>query len=281
MIQPIVNARDIPIGQLVPMSERQVTAAAYAKISASILAVGLIDPLVVYPEETHFVILDGQLRYRILLENGIENVPCLIWNEKEAFTANRMVNRLSHAQAARMIRKSLEELDEVTIAKAFGMTQVRHRLNKNLMKRLHPKAVTLYETERLSTVCVKEFGFVAPKRQEEILKIMEGCDDYSVTMARALVLKTPISQRVKGRSGTRTPWVKNGNGQPDLLKQLKQAEEQQDFYATIYRQYSINLLKLVVYARRLLMNPKVRSFLDSSYPKVVSDFEGIIESAEA
>ena len=108
MIQPIVNARDIPIGQLVPMSERQVTAAAYAKICASIRAVGLIDPLVVYPEETHFVILDGQLRYRILLEMGIENVPCLIWNEKEAFTANRMVNRLSHAQAARMIRKSLE-----------------------------------------------------------------------------------------------------------------------------------------------------------------------------
>jgi len=281
MIEPVVNAKDIPISQLVPMSERQVTSTAYAKICASVQAVGLIDPLVVYPEENLYVILDGYLRYKILIEMGVENVPCLIWNEKEAFTANRMVNRLSHAQAARMIRKSLEELDEKTIAKAFGMTQIRHRLNQNLVKRLHPKAVALYETEKLSTPCVKEFGFVSPKRQEEILKIMDGCNDYTVTMARALVLKTPASQRVKARAGTRTPWARNGNGQTDLLKQLRQAEEQQDFYSTIYRQYSINLLKLVVYTRSLLMNSTVRKFLDQAYSEIVTDFEAIIESAEA
>ena len=172
-----------------------------------------------------------------------------------------------------MIRKSLEELDEKKIAKAFGMTQIRHRLNRNLLKKLHPKVVSLYEAEKLSTPCVKELALVSVKRQEEILKVMDGCSDYGVTMARALVLKTPAGQRAKVQAGMKTPWSRNGNGQTDLLKKLKDAEQQQDFYSTIYRQYSINLLKLVVYVRRLLTNTVVRQFLDKSYPETVTEFE--------
>ena len=94
-----------------------------------------------------------------------------------------------------MIRTSLEELDEKTIAGALGLTQIRHRLNGNLLKKLHPKIAVAYESERLSTACVKELSFVTPNRQEEILKTMAGCKDYGVTMARALVLKTPAGQR--------------------------------------------------------------------------------------
>jgi len=66
----------------------------------------------------------------------------------------------------------------------------------------------------------------------------------------------------------------------DLLKKLQEAEQQQDFYSTICRQYSINLLKLVVYVRRLLVNPTVRKFLDENYPDTVSEFESIVETAE-
>ena len=51
---------------------------------------------------------------------GVETVPCLVWKEREAFTANRMVNHLSAAEEMRMLRKSLEELDEKTIAGALG-----------------------------------------------------------------------------------------------------------------------------------------------------------------
>lgn len=275
-----VNGQDIPIQKLLPLTERKFSKTAYAKVAASIRAVGLLDPLVVFQENSHYLILDGRLRHQIFLDQGVETVPCLLWKEKEAFTANRMVNQLSRAQEARMIRKSLEELDEKTIAQAFGLSQIKHRLNANLLKKLHPKIVELYESERLSTRCVKELSFVSPKRQEEILKIMEGCKDYGVTMAKALVLKTPAGQRVKASAGTKTPWSTNKNGRTDLLNKLKDAEQQQDFYSTIYRQYSINLLKLVVYARRLLVNPAARAFLDEHYSEIVSDFESIIEAAE-
>ncbi|MDB4614290.1 hypothetical protein OAH18_01240 [bacterium] len=140
--------------------------------------------------------------------------------------------------------------------------------------------ISLYESEKLSTSCVKELAFVSVKRQEEILKVMDGCGDYGVMMARALVLKTPAAQRSKARAGTNTPWSRNANGQSDLLKKLKDAEQQQDFYSTIYRQYSINLLKLVVYVRRLLTNTEVRKFLDEKYRDTVAELESIIETAE-
>lgn len=120
---------DVPIVKLIPRRERKVGKKYYQRIEASLRAVGMIDPLIVYPQGDSYEILDGCLRYRILLEMGVETVPCLIANEREGFTGNRMVNQLSASQEMRMLRKSLEELDEKTIADALGMQGIKHRLN--------------------------------------------------------------------------------------------------------------------------------------------------------
>jgi len=55
---------DIPIIRLRPLRERKVPKRAYDKILASIKAIGLLEPLVVYPEGDDYVILDGTQRYR-------------------------------------------------------------------------------------------------------------------------------------------------------------------------------------------------------------------------
>ena len=126
----LVNGRDLPIVKLVPRSERQVQKRYYQRIKASLRVVGLIEPLVVYDLGDVYEILDGRLRYRILLDMGVETVPCIIWKDREGFTANRMVNRLSPVEEMRMLRKSLEELDEKTIAGALGLAGITHRLMK-------------------------------------------------------------------------------------------------------------------------------------------------------
>ena len=61
-----------------------------------------------FPENDYYVILDGHQRYQVLLELGVETVPCIFAPEKESFTSNRMVSRLSPFQESRMIKKSLE-----------------------------------------------------------------------------------------------------------------------------------------------------------------------------
>src|SRR4029077_6147450 len=130
----IVNGEDIPTVKLKSLHQRKIRKGEYNRIAASIQAVGLIEPLIVFKEKDHFVILDGHVRYLILVQMGLESIPCIVWKEKEAFTGNRMVNRLSPVQESRMIKKSLEELDSKTIADALAMKKLSDRLNTNLLK---------------------------------------------------------------------------------------------------------------------------------------------------
>jgi len=66
----------------------------------------------------------------------------------------------------------------------------------------------------------------------------------------------------------------------DLLKKLADAEEKHDFYTTLYRQYSINLLKLVIYVRTLVTNDHVAAFLRESHPDILVTFQEIVTNAE-
>jgi hypothetical protein len=96
-----------------------------------------------------------------------------------------------------MLRKSLEELDEQTIADALGMAGIAHRLNQGLQKKLESTVNEAFEAGKPNLQCVKELTHVKPERQAEILKLMESCKDYSPTFARGLVLKTPTAKRSK------------------------------------------------------------------------------------
>lgn len=274
-----LTGQDIPIVKLVPRNQRNVAKKYYKRIEASLRAVGLIEPLVVYPQDDDFEILDGCLRYQILLEMGVETVPCLIWKEREAFTGNRMVNRLSTAQEMRMLRKSLEELDEKTIADALGLAGIKHRLNEGLLKKLTPLAVKAFEAGKLSKSAVQELAHVNVERQTEILKLMESCDDYSVTFVRGLILKTPTNKRA-ATNGVRPPWNRPSEKKSNLLKKLQEAEQQQDFYSGLYRQYTTNLLKLVIFVRGLLSNANVRDYLQEHHPQTLEVFEQIVDSTE-
>ena len=274
-----LKALDIPIVKLRPRNERSVGAKSIKRIEASLKAVGLIEPLIVYPQGDYYEILDGCLRYRILLDMGVETLPCLIWDKREAFTGNRMVNRLSPKQEMRMLRKSLEELDEQTIADALGMAGIKHRLNTGLLQKLAPAVVDAFEENKLNYSCVKELSYVKTERQLEILKLMESCNDYSLMFARGMVIKTPPAKRAKP-NGVRTPWDKTSDNKSDLLKKLQQVERKQEFFSGLYRQYTANLLKLVIYVRSLVTNDIIKAYLDNKYPEQVRIIEQIIELTE-
>ena len=270
---------DIPIALLRPRHDRKISKREYERIRAGILAVGLIEPLLVFPENDYYIILNGHQKYRILLELGVETVPCIFAPQKESFTSNRMVNRLSPFQESRMIKKSLEELDEKTIAAALGITHIAHRLNATLLKQLHPRIAAAFDAGTINRTCVKELTYVTPTQQVEILAAMENYNDYSLPFVRSLVLKTPPHARAKNR-GVKHPWARNEQRKSELLKKLAETEEKHDFYTTLYRQYSINLLKLVIYARLLVTTERVTAYLRVSHPDILASFQEIITNAE-
>ncbi|MDA8375842.1 MAG: hypothetical protein M0Z50_01970 [Planctomycetia bacterium] len=234
--------------------------------------------MVIYPDGDGYVILDGAQCYRALVELGIEVVPCILGKQREAFTGNRMVNRVSPVQEHRMINKSLDEVDEAAIATALGISRLRHRLKKTLLKQLHPDVAAAFDAGKISRVCARELTHVKPVRQKEILQAMEGYDDYTTAFARTLVVKTPPHQR-ENRGRKQNPWDRTAQKKNDLLKKLAEAEQKHDFYSQLYKQYTVDLLRLAIYARSLLTNQRVGEYLDQHHPEIVQRFKAIITDA--
>ena len=266
---------DIPLVRLRPLRERTVTKREYDRIVASIKAVGLLEPLVVYPDGDGYVILDGVQRYRALLEMGVEVAPCILGKQREAFSPNRMVNRVSPVQENRMIEKSLAEVDEGTIAAALGISGIGYRLKKTLLNQLHADVAAALDQGKINRACARELTHVKPVRQKEILDAMEGYKDYSTAFVRTLILKTPPQQR-ENRRRKQNPWDKSTQRKSDLLKKLADAEQKHDFYSRLYKQYTVDLLRLAIYARSLLTNNRVRGYMDQHHSGVVAQFEAII-----
>ena len=272
------EAIDVPVIQLRPFRERKVSKREYDRILASIKSVGLIEPLVVFPENGDYLILDGVQRYRALVELGVPTAPCIMGRQREAFTSNRMVNRVSPVQEHRMIEKALDEVDEDDIAAALGIATLDHRLKKSLLKQLHADVAAAYDAGKITRACAREFTHVKPARQKEILRAMESYKDYTTSFVRTLVVKTPANQR-ENRGRKHNPWDKRAQRKNDLLKKLSDAEQKHDFYSQLYKQYTIDLLRLAIYARSLLTNTKVREYLEKHHTDSGSRFETIIGDA--
>jgi ParB family transcriptional regulator, chromosome partitioning protein len=276
MPKPISRPKaDILLSRLRPLNERKVSRRSFQRLVASIRAVGLIQPLCVYKEGEDYVILDGYLRYLALKELGIQVAPCLIYKTKEAYSFDKMVNPLSPIQENRMIRKALEVMDEKTIAKALGMASLRDRRNRTLLSRLAPELAKEFDAGRITASCGQHLTFVKPERQVEILKEMVKAGDFTPAFARAMVVHTPVRLRERLGPKRKSPWSHEATKQ-QLVDRFVEVQQRFDFFSRLYHHYVMDLLKLCIYARKLLINEKVRAVLDAKQPDVVKLFNSII-----
>ena len=107
---------------------------------------------------------------------------------------------------------------------------------------------------------------------------MEGYKDYSPAFARTLIVKTAPQMR-EARRRKNSPWDKKAQRKNDLLKELAGAEEKHDFYSRLYKQYTVDLLRMAIHARSLITNVRLREYMDEHYPQIVARFEAIIADA--
>ncbi len=215
------------------------------------------------------------MRYRACEDLLIKTVPCIVYENKEAYTFNRMVNRLSGYQEIRMLRKSLETLDERTIADVFGMRSIRYRLAPTLVRQLHPKVAEAFEADILGKTAALEMSCALPERQLEMLKEMKRVHDYSPVFVRALILKTPPEQRNPKRS-PRQSWSDDKNKRRELVTRLKEADRQQGFYTKLYRQYTADLLKMILYIRQVITTPELNAYLAAHHQATLNELTQIV-----
>jgi ParB-like chromosome segregation protein Spo0J len=255
-----MEGRDIALTQLKPVHTRNLDLnknPGFRKILATIKAVGLIEPVAVYPsnDEGIYLILDGYLRYKACQQLGVASVPCIIYQESQAYSFNKNVNRLTAPQEIRMLRKSLETIDEVKIAKTFGLKS--------------------FEQDVLTRACALELAAAVPERQTEILAEMKSIGNYSPSFCRSLILQTPMAQRINKRR-LRRPWTEDEQRKQDMISRLQNVEKEHDFYSSLYRKYSADLLRIAFYVRKLVTNPKIEAYLKSHHQEVLERFTVII-----
>src|ERR1700744_3117490 len=104
----------LPLGQILPVRQYKdvhTKVERYKTILASIKEVGLIEPLMIYPQAglpNSYLLLDGHLRLLALKELGTNEADCLVAHDNESFTYNARINRLSPIQEHRMIKKAVQ-----------------------------------------------------------------------------------------------------------------------------------------------------------------------------
>lgn len=273
-----VHGEDVDISKLVPLNTREINFSknrGYQKILSSIKMIGLIEPLDVYRENGNYVILNGFLRFKALQELEVNPAPCLVHPDKEAYTYNKMINNLSPIQESRMIQEALKTIDESTMAQVFGLKSLQYRLGSGVINHLHPKVTNAVDKGLITRVCARELTYVTQERQNQILQEMNKTEDYSIAFARALVVKTPSNMRNPEKK-KRKPWAEDSEKKQELVNKLETINKRYDFYSNLYRQYSADLLKLYVYARKLITNEKVRLYLEINFPEIYMQFENIV-----
>ena len=129
----------LPLGNLLPLRKLPTTirhTEKYKCIAASIREVGLIEPLIVYPQAgqvDRYAVLDGTIRLDVLNCQGATEAFCLIATEDEAYTYNHKVNQLTPIQEHFMIMKAIEhKVPEERIAATLNVdvSAIRRKMNR-------------------------------------------------------------------------------------------------------------------------------------------------------
>ncbi len=251
----------------------------YQTIVSSIREIGVVEPLMVYPQkgnEGYFLLMDGHYRLHALRELGIAEVACLIASDDESFTYNARINRLSPIQEHGMIVKAVGDGVPVErIAAALNKTPKDIRGMFNMLAGISPETVEMLKDKQLGQATLRILKRVKPMRQIEIAELMVSTNNFTQGYAEALLMGTPKDLLVDPA----VPRLKTRISREELARMSMEMETLERDYKAIEDTYAENMLNLTVlrgYVRKLLTNRKVVRFLTSKHPEELAELEHIV-----
>lgn len=272
-----IESVDLPLKELMPLQKRSVRKASMARLEANIRAVGLIEPLLAYRhDDGQHYILDGYLRYQVLLAIGRTSAPCIVLRTLDLYTPNRQVNFLSRSQRWRMLERALPVVGEDVLKSALGLREIRRGFTPTQRQALCREVLTREEEGRIAKIACLHLVHVTHERQREILALCDQAGDSTAPFVRAQVLRTAPAHRL-ATSGRRSPWNKAAETRKMLVDKLVEAERRQDFYQGLYRQYATDLIRLATYVRQIVSIRPLRDALAKMRPDILKDFKRILE----
>lgn len=255
----------------------------YQRLFASIREIGVIEPLIVHPQdhsgngERRYMLLDGHMRLDILKELGRAEAFCLIAKDDEAFTYNHKVSRMAPIQEHFMILRALEQgVSEERIAATLSVNVSAIRTKRDLLSGICPEAVALLKEKNVTTKGLREMKRAAPMRQIEMAELMVAANNFSTDYARCLIAATPEKDLVDTDKLKVLPGMKP----EDIARMEREMEVLGRDFLMIEESHGKNTLNLVLavaYLRKLLDNANVVRYLSQRHPDILSEFQALVD----
>lgn len=279
----------VPIGQILPVravSPDKRKGQQYLRLFASIREIGVIEPLIIYPQETpaggdvRYTLLDGHFRLDVLKELGCTEAFCLVAKDDEAFTYNHKVNRMAPIQEHFMILRALEQgVAEERIAATLSVDVRAIRNKRDLLTGICPEAVAMLKDKNVTTKGLREVKRAAPMRQIEMAELMVAANNFSTDYAMCLIAATPEKDLID----TEKNKVVAGMKPEDIARMEREMELLGRDFLMIEESHGKNTLNLVLavaYLRKLLDHAGVVKYLSQRHPDILTEFQKLADSPD-
>jgi hypothetical protein len=250
----------------------------FKAIIGSIPEVGLVEPLVVYPQKDlpgKYMLKNGHLRYFALKDLGKTEADCLIATDDECYTYNARISRLPPIQEHKMIVKAVNNgVSPERLAVVLNMPLRVVQASMNLLKGIHPDAAELLKDKNICPKALRLFKSVNANRQIEMAEMMVRMNNYVAGYAEALVLGTAKHQLVNPEE----PKKKAGMSAEDIARMESEMESLERDLKAVTDNYTENMFTLQTaqtYIKNLLKNAKVVRYLTANHGEIYSEFETI------
>ncbi len=254
----------------------------YKEAEVSIREIGIIEPPVVSHKKDmsgYYLLLDGHMRVQILKSLGHTEVFCLLSTDDEAFTYNKMVNRISPIQEHYMMMKAIDRgVSEETLARHLGLDIGRIKEKRNLLNGICNEAVDMLKTRNIPASTFKIIKKVKPTRQIHIAELMVGANNYSSTYAKAMLSLTPPDQMQTPRKAK-----KEESLSPEQIASMEtELMHLESEYRLAAQSLGADVLIMVVYRgylSHILENTEVSEYLTQHYPEICKEFQNIVKTS--
>lgn len=248
----------------------------YRAVLSSLKEVGLIEPLIVYPQrgaKGAYVLLDGHMRLKAMHELGLTDAFCLVASDDDAFTYNDKVSRLSLIQEHTMIVRAIEKgVTADQIAKALSVNIAKVKSSLDLLDGIDAEAIDLLKEKPITAEALKLFRKAKSVRQVDMAQLMVSGNNYTRAYAEALIIGTPSLQLVDDAKPKNT----HGISMDEVTRMEKEMENLEQDYRLHQDRFGENSLHLNAaqrYAKRLLENNKVKRFMSNRYPELLEEIQ--------
>ncbi len=275
----------LPITCILPLKQMKssiIGTQKYQQLLSSVLEVGVIEPLIVFPENgksNSFLLLDGHIRLAVLKQIGETNVRCLIATDDETYTYNKRINRMATIQEHSMILKATRSgVSEERIARVLKVDVASIRAKRDLLNGICKEAAELLKNKRVSLGVFSILRKMKPMRQIEVAELLLASTNFSVPYAKALLAATQPDMLLEPDKHK----IVEGLTPEQVTKMEKEMEVLQRDLKLIEESHGNKVLNLVLarsYLARLFDNGRVARYLDQHHADIFRELQIVCEGS--